>query len=111
MQKIEIKIDGSTLPFYEFELNGEKFCEFDASECSCPEPMVNAMAGLKFITQNSNIKLIMINSHEPKGLYANIKDKFHWNAKELEQGKVKIEFNYIHGKSETTDFSKTECAG
>lgn len=111
MQKREIKVDGATLPFYEFELNGKKYCEFDSSECGCPEPMVNAMAGLKFITKYQDKKLIMINSHEPKGLYSKIQDKFNWNIENLKNEKVKIEFDYIKDKSETTDFTQTECNG
>ncbi len=99
MKKMEINIDGTTLPFYETELNGVKYYEFDASEVGCPEPMINAMAGLKFISKNKKkSKLIMINSHEPKGLYKKIKDKFTWSVENLNKEKVKIIFASIDGK-------------
>ena len=112
MEKIKINIDGATLPFYEIELNGVKYYEFDASEVGCPEPMVNAMAGLKFISQSAkNSKLVMINSHEPKGLYKKIGDKFNWSVESLSKEKVKIIFASIEGKSNATDFTQTECEG
>ena len=112
MKRVEVNIDGTTLPFYEIELNGVKCYEFDSSASECPEPMVNAMAGLKFITEVAkNSKLIMINSHEPKGLYSRIENKFKWSVKELNSGKVKIVFDSIEGKSNRTDFTQIGCNG
>lgn len=111
MEEVKINIDGTTLPFYEIELDGVKYYKFDASKSSCPEPMVNAMAGLKFITNIKDSKLIMINSHEPKGLYSKIEGKFNWSVDDLGGGKFKIVFDSIDGMAETTDFTQNECEG
>ncbi len=52
-----------------------EYFEFDTSRCGPPEPMVNAMAGLKLVT-DSGKKLVMINHKRPMGLLNKIGENF-----------------------------------
>ena len=110
MEKKEIIIEGGSLPFFEYKQDGLTYFEFDASESGCPEPMVNAMAGLQLL-DNPKKRLIMINGHEPNGLYPRIEGKFTWEAETLENGLSKITFTHIEGESLKTDFSQISCSG
>ena len=49
----KIEIEGATVDFYTFIQDGTTNYYFDTSECGPPEPMVNAMAGLQLLDENS----------------------------------------------------------
>ncbi len=101
---------GASLEFVEFEKDGVTFFGFDSRQCVPPEPMVNAMIGLKLL-DNPNKKLIMVNHRSPIGLLAKIEDFYDIETEELENGAVKLTFSFIEGKSENADLSDSSCAG
>ncbi len=53
--KQEIAVDGATVPFYTYK-DGDWSILIDTSRCGPPDPMVNAMAGLKLVTRISGKK-------------------------------------------------------
>ena len=108
MQKIEVA--GATVDFYTFEDNGVTFYQFDTSRCGPPEPMVNAMAGLKLI-DNPNKKLIMINHKKPMGLLNKIGENYDIETENMEDGRVKLIFSYKKGKSEEANLNDSACHG
>ena len=75
------------------------------SECGPPEPMVNAMAGLKLI-DSANKRLIMINHKVPGGLFGKIGQNFDHKIEELADGRAKVTFGYLQGQSEKADLTK-----
>ncbi|QOP45533.1 DUF2249 domain-containing protein [Sulfurimonas paralvinellae] len=91
MKKEKISIPMTTLDFYKYEIDGIIYYEFDATECSPPEPMVNTLNALRMI-KNENERLVGYFFHEPVPLYAKIADSFVHEAKELENGDYKITF-------------------
>jgi len=91
MQKEKIDIPMTTLDFYKYEKDGIQYYEFDATECSPPEPMVNTMNALRFIKSDKE-KLIGKFFHEPTPLYAKISEFFDYEAKELDNGDFEIVF-------------------
>ena len=108
--KEEIKVEGSTVPFYTYKIGETKIFEFDTSRCGPPEPMVNAMAGLKLI-DNPMKKLVMINHKKPMGLLDKVSENYQIDVEDLEDGRVKLIFSYIAGESEKADLSKNSCSG
>lgn len=106
----KVDVPGATVDFYKFEDNGITYYAFDTSRCGPPEPMVNAMAGLKLV-DNPNTKLIMINHKMPMGLLNKIEENFDIQKEELEDGRVKLIFSYKPGKSEEADLSDSHCHG
>jgi len=91
MTKEKVVIPMTTLDFYKYEKDGVIYYEFDATECSPPEPMVNTMNALRMITKE-NEKLVGRFFHEPTPLYAKISQFFDYDAKELENGNFEIVF-------------------
>jgi len=91
MQKEKVAIPMTTLDFYKYEKEGITYYEFDATECSPPEPMVNTMNALRMIT-HENEKLVGKFFHEPTPLYAKISQFFDYEAKELDNGDFEIVF-------------------
>jgi len=91
LKKELIKVPRATLDFYKYEEDGLVFYEFDATESSAPEPMINAIVGLG-ILQDTNDRLVGIFFHEPVPLYNRIGNKFSHEATELESGDFKIVF-------------------
>ncbi len=108
MQKIEVA--GSTVDFYTFEDNQITYYQFDTSRCGPPEPMVNAMAGLKLI-DSPNKKLIMINHKKPMGLLNKIGENYDIDTENMEDGRVKLIFSYKEGKSEEANLNDSSCHG
>jgi len=108
--KEEISVAGATVPFFTYTQGDEVFYEFDTSRCGPPEPMVNAMAGLKLITDPYK-KLVMINHKKPMGLFDKIGENYHIDTEEMEDGRFKLIFTYLEEKSEKADLSQTSCAG
>ncbi len=110
MEKEKIGVDGASVDFYKYEKDGITYYEFDSSLCVPPEPMVNAMSGLKLIDSKDK-KLVMINMKKPMGLFPKIEKDFSWEIEELDDGKFKITFSKKSEGVLTTDFSQTQCKG
>jgi len=91
MQKQKVTIPMTTLNFYKYEKDDITYYEFDATECSPPEPMVNTMNALRIIKSDKE-RLIGKFFHEPTPLYAKISKFFDYDAKELENGDFEIVF-------------------
>lgn len=89
-----IEVPLTTLDFYKYEEDGLVFYEFDASLCQPPEPMVNALNGLKML-KSENDRLVGIFFHEPTPLYDKVAGRFVYEATELENGDFKIIFQII----------------
>jgi len=106
----KVTVDGATVDFYKFEKDGVTYYAFDTSRCGPPEPMVNAMAGLKLVT-SPNVKLIMINHKMPMGLLNKIEENYDIQKEELPDGRVKLVFSYKPGKSEEANLSDSHCSG
>ncbi|BCD63102.1 MULTISPECIES: hypothetical protein [Nitratiruptor] len=107
-QKVEV--EGATVDFYKFQKDGVTYYAFDTSRCGPPEPMVNAMAGLKLIT-SPDVKLIMINHKMPMGLLNKIEENFNIEKENLDDGRVKLVFSYKPGASEKADLADSACHG
>jgi len=107
--KEALEVEGATVPFYTYKMGETQFIEFDTSKCGPPEPMVNAMAGLKLV--NENTKLAMINHKKPGGLLNKIGENYDIETEKLEDGRVKLIFSYKAGESEKADLSENSCAG
>lgn len=107
MEKIEVL--GSTVDFYKEIQNGLTVYQFDTSMCAPPDPMVNAMAGLQLIDENS--QLIMINHKSPAGLFPKIEQDFDFKEEQTEDGKVKVVFSKKSEALGSTDFSQNSCHG
>lgn len=108
--KEPIEVPGATVPFFTYTLEEDQYFEFDSSKCGPPDPMVNAMAGLKYI-DGPNKKLVMINHKKPGGLLDKIGEKYNIVTEKLEDGRVKLIFSYKAGESEGADLSQNSCAG
>jgi len=107
--KESLEVEGATVPFYTYKMGETQFVEFDTSKCGPPEPMVNAMAGLKLV--NKNTKLSMINHKKPGGLLSKIGENYDVEDEKLEDGRVKLIFSYKAGESEKADLSQNSCGG
>lgn len=108
-QKIEV--ENSTVEFFLYEKNSIKYYYFDTSSCAAPEPMINAMAGLKLINDSKNI-LIMINHQIPTGLFPRIENSFDFEIERLEkQNNVLITFSYKQDSLAEVDFNNNQCLG
>ena len=108
--KEALEVMGSTVPFVTYTIEETQYFEFDTSKCGPPEPMVNAMAGLKLI-DSSDKKLVMINHKYPGGLIGKIGENYSHTKEETADGNVKLVFSYIAGESEKADLSKNSCGG
>ncbi len=107
MEKIEVL--NASVDFYKSVENEVTIYEFDTSMCEPPHPMINAMAGLALLDENS--KLIMINHKKPMGLLPKIEDDFDFLIEDIDGGKVKVTFTKKPNAKNTTDFSSNHCAG
>lgn len=94
MNKELVEVPRATLDFYKYEEDGLVYYEFDATECSPPEPMVNAVNGLGMI-KSENDRLVGIFFHEPAPLYERISSDFSYEAKELENGDYMVIFKRV----------------
>ncbi len=90
-QKIEVT--GATVDFFELAKDGVSTYYFDSSKCGPPDPMVNAMSGLKLI-KNTNNTLVMINHKAPGGLFAKLDADIAHTVEEVE-GFMKITFTNV----------------
>lgn len=105
----EIKVEGSTVDFYEFNENDLTYYYFDTSLTTPPDPMVNAMLGLELL-DSKNKRLIMINHSVPNALFMRVTENFEYEVESLDDN-IKIEFKYKEGSSLETDFSNNKCGG
>ncbi len=110
LNKEAIEVMGATVPFFTYTLGEDQYFEFDSSKCGPPDPMVNAMAGLKYI-DGPNKKLVMINHKSPGGLLNKIGENYNIETEKLEDGRVKLIFSHKTGKSEKADLSQNSCEG
>lgn len=106
----KVEVEGATVDFYKFEKDGITYYAFDTSRCGPPEPMVNAMAGLKLVKDEST-KLIMINHKKPMGLLEKVGKNYEIEVENLPDGNVKLVFSYKKGESEKADLSDSSCHG
>jgi hypothetical protein len=106
----KVQVAGTTVDFYKYEENGIVYYQFDTSKSGPPEPMVNAMSGLKLVT-SPNIKLVMINHKKPMGLLQKIGENYNVEVENLDNGNVKLIFSYIGGKSEEANLEDKNCHG
>jgi len=106
----KIEVAGATVDFYTFVKDGVTYYQFDTSRCGPPEPMVNAMSGLKLLDSEDK-KLIMINHKKPMGLLDKIGENFDYEVENLEDGRVKLVFGYKSGESEKANLNDISCHG
>ena len=103
----KIEVTGATVDFFKLEKDGESTYYFDTSKCGPPEPMVNAMSGLKLI-KGTDSKLVMINHKTPGGLFAKLGDDISHDIEE-ESGLVKIIFSSNNSSTANTDLDQNTC--
>lgn len=90
MEKTKVDIPMTTLDFYKYEKEGAVYYEFDATECSPPEPMINTMNALRILGDGEILCGKFF--HEPQPLYMKIEEFFTYEAKELDDGNFLICF-------------------
>ncbi len=105
-----VEVPGATVPFFTYTDGETQYYEFDTSKCGPPEPMVNAMAGLKMI-DGPNKKVVMINHKKPMGLLEKIGENYDIATEKMEDGRVKLIFSYKEGASEEADLNDAACHG
>ncbi|SFV53143.1 hypothetical protein MNB_SV-10-666 [hydrothermal vent metagenome] len=110
LNKQSIEVPGATVPFFTYTIGETQYFEFDTSKCGPPEPMVNAMAGLKMI-DGPNKKVVMINHKKPMGLLDKIGENYNIETEKMDDGRVKLIFSYKSGESENADLNDAACHG
>ncbi len=110
LNKEALEVEGATVPFFTYTLEDTQYIEFDTSKCGPPDPMVNAMAGLKLLDA-PNKKVVMINHKSPGGLLAKIGENYDISEEKLESGLVKLVFSYKSGDSEKANLNDAACHG
>ena len=98
----KIEVTGATVDFYKLEKGGESTYYFDTSKCGPPDPMVNAVCGLKLI-KGTNDKLVMINHKTPGGLFSKLGDDISYETQQTQEGLVKVIFSNSGSESSSTD--------
>ena len=106
--KESIEVEGANVPFFSYMIEGNQIFEFDTSKCESPDPMVNAMAGLKLLDAPHK-KLLMINMVKPGGLISKVSENYDIKTEKLQDGRVKLTFSYKAGESEKANLSDTTC--
>jgi len=106
----KIEVPGATVDFYRYIKDGITYYQFDTSRCGPPEPMVNAMSGLKLI-DGPDKRLVMINHKKPMGLLDKIGENFDIEVENLDDGRVKLTFGYKEGASASANLNDTACHG
>lgn len=105
----KISVENSTIDFFKYDDKECTYYIFDSSKLSVPEPMINAMAGLRILNKKS--KLIMINHSIPLGLFTKIQKDFKYEIEEMENEIYKITFSLKKEKSKNTNFNDFNCLG
>jgi len=106
----EFHPEGATVPFYKYTMGEDQIIEFDTSKCGPPEPMVNAMIGLKMIN-DAHTKLLMINHKKPMGLLDKVGENYQIEEAAMDDGRVQLLFSYKTGESEKADLGDPSCEG
>lgn len=91
MKKELIEVPRTTLDIYNYQQDGVNVYEFNATECSPPEPMVNTIVCLALL-KNENDMLQVTFFHEPTPLYERTSQNFSHASQELENGDVLVTF-------------------
>ncbi|MCK9473658.1 hypothetical protein [Sulfurimonas sp.] len=99
----KIEVAGATVDFYKLEKDGVSTYYFDTSKCGPPDPMVNAVCGLKLIKATDD-KLVMINHKAPGGLFAKLGEDVSHEIETLDNGLVKVTFSSNSASEANTDF-------
>ena len=94
MEKKLVSIPRATLDIYNYTKDGFNIYEFDATECSPPEPMVNTIVALEMLKNDRDILLAKY-FHEPSPLYERLGNSFTYESKELESGDFLVTFKKI----------------
>ena len=106
--KEALEVAGATVPFFTYKEGEDQIIEFDTSKCGPPDPMVNAMAGLKLLDA-PNKKVVMINHKSPGGLLAKIGENYDIAEEAMDGGLVKLTFSYKSGESEKANLADNSC--
>ncbi len=106
----KIDVPGASTDFYEYSKDGVTYYQFDTSTMGPPEPMVNAVSGLKLI-DGPDKKLVMINHKKPMGLLDKVGENYEIETEKLDDGRVKLIFSYKSGESEKADLADASCHG
>ncbi len=105
----QIEVNGATVPFHKYENNGVTCLQFDTSKSGHPEPMVNAMCGLKALEAGE--QLVMLNSKPPMGLFPKIENEFDFVHDEIAPGLTKVIFSQKAVADTNTNFNDNSCNG
>ena len=90
-EKKLVKIPRATLDIYNYSEGGLNVYEFDATECSPPEPMVNTIVTLQMLKDDCDV-LRVTYFHEPLPLFERLGDTFSYTSKELKNGDIVVSF-------------------
>jgi len=110
LNKQPVEVPGATVPFFTYTIGETQYFEFDTSKCGPPEPMVNAMAGLKMI-DSADKKVVMINHKKPMGLLDKIGENYDIETEKIDDDRVKLIFSYKAGESENANLNDATCDG
>ena len=91
MQKELVTVPRATLEIYNYTEDGLNIYEFDATECSPPEPMVNTIVCLELLKEKRD-RLRAKFFHEPAPLYERVGESFSHSSQELESGDFLVTF-------------------
>ena len=105
----EFSLEGATVPFFKYMVGETQIIQFDTSKCGPPEPMVNAMIGLKMVDENTN--LLMINHKSPAGLLGKVDANYNIESVDMPDGSVQLLFTYKSGESEQANLNDDKCDG
>ncbi len=91
MNKKLVTVPRATLDIYNYKEDGLNIYEFNATECSPPEPMVNTIVSLEMLqTEDDRLKVIFF--HEPQPLFERVSASYSYESKELEDGDFLVTF-------------------
>jgi len=107
-EALQIEVYGATVDFFKLEEDGQSIYYFDTSKCGPPEPMVNAMSGLKVI-KGTDSKLIMISHKAPTGLFGKLEDDIMHEIETAEGGLFKVTFTANKFSTAKSDFDNNSC--
>ncbi|MBN2895873.1 MAG: hypothetical protein JXK05_08315 [Campylobacterales bacterium] len=106
----KIDVEGATVDFFTFENDEATFFAFDTSRCGPPEPMVNAMAGLKLLDRPEK-KLLMINHKMPMGLFDKLGERFDIQKHERDDGLSEVIFGFKGSVDLSASQFEAKCHG
>lgn len=106
----KIEVEGSTVDFYTFIQEDTTYFAFDTSRCGPPDPMLNAVAGLKLI-DTSNKRLLMINHKMPMGLFDKIAEDFDYASTIREDGLAEVIFSFKQSVNMNDSRYDASCHG